>query len=133
MLRTLEFPWNSAWHTQCSTDQQTAMRRFPPIRIVTMIAILLVASSVSARAIGTSECECCGPLVGAPTAPIAPCCVGTTDRRVAPSTPSHFTSTPSLVAVEGPLAALVDVRSQADAGYPPGSFSPQSLRRVLRI
>ena len=110
------------------------MRRFPALRIVTMIAILLVASSLSTGAIGPNDCECCGPLVGAPAGPVAPCCVGATDRRVALFTHPHVTATPLPDIVEGPHAAARIPPVMDDEGYPPGSGLPLYLRHaVLRI
>lgn len=112
-----------------------AMRRFPLIRFVTMLAILLVASSVSARATGAAECECCGPVVGAPAAPVAPCCIGAADRRVALFTQPRGLSTPLPEVVDAPFAAIVDARGGSDAAEsPPGLLRPQYLRpAVLRI
>jgi hypothetical protein len=110
------------------------MRRFPAVRIVTMIAILLVATSVSAGAIGVSDCECCGPRVGAQAAPVAPCCIGTAERRVALFTHPHVTTLPAARA-ESHLAVLAESPSRVEVdGYPPGSPGPLYLRHsVLRI
>lgn len=85
----------------------SAMRRVHGIRYVALVAILLVATAVSGRAIRASECECCGPSMTALPAPIAPCCVSAVERRVA-----TLQGQPDTAA--GPLAAARPCRAEAD-------------------
>ena len=110
------------------------MRRSSGCRFVTLVAILLVATSLSTRGIGASECDCCGPMMAAPVAPAPPCCVGTADRRVAASTSAPAAAAPTLLlkaAVPiGPEPTLAAPRR----GYPPGERRPVYLSiSVLRI
>ena len=103
-------------------------------RLVTLLAILLVATSLSARGLPAGACECCGPMMAAAAAPAPPCCVGTVDRRMAVSTNWHsLQSVPLLVKTAG---AYADVRDVGPSGpeIPPGRGRPVYLSiSVLRI
>lgn len=110
------------------------MRRSIGRRFVTLLAILLVATSLSARGIGASECDCCGQMMAAPAAPAPPCCVGTVERRVAASASTHSAAAPTLLqkaaAPVPPNPSLAAPRR----GYPPGERRPVYLSiSVLRI
>lgn len=112
----------------------TAMRRITGLRFVTVIAILLVAVSVPTRAIGSSECECCGPLVTVPAAPVAPCCVVGVQRRMATFDKPHMPMAPVPTAeLVVPYAPLPSSRV-GRRGHPPGMARPPGLRTdVLRL
>ena len=110
------------------------MRRSTGRRLVTLLAILLVATSLSTRGFGASECDCCGPMMAAPVTAAPPCCVGTYERRVAVSTTWHSVhSVPvfvkTLLSLGGPV--MLDIRQPP---YPPGRLRPLYLSiSVLQI
>jgi hypothetical protein len=101
------------------------MRRSSGRRLVMLLAILLVATSLSTRANGASECDCCGPMMTAPAAPAPPCCVGTADRRMAASTPLSSASNPTLLVKVMVIAGGELPLEPPRRGYPPGQ-----LRRI---
>ena len=110
------------------------MRRVPGRRLVTLFAILLVAASLSARGVGLSECDCCGPMMAAPAAPVPPCCVGTVDRRMAASTSSQTLSAPTQLLKAAAASPSEPFLPSPRRGYPPGELRPVYLSiSVLRI
>lgn len=103
-------------------------------RIVTLLAILLVATSLSARGRGAVACDCCGPMMAAPAAPAPPCCVGTVDRRMA--VPAAWHSVVSVPLVSKTPAAAAETSGIEPSGLapPPGRGRPVYLSiSVLRI
>ena len=110
------------------------MHRSSGRRLVTLLAILLVATSLWTSGVGASECECCGPMLAAPAAGAPPCCVGTVERRVAVSTTWHSVhSIPVFVktVLTSSAPAVLDIRQPP---YPPGRLRPLYLSiSVLRI
>lgn len=120
------------WHPGCSQPGDT-MRRLPGLRAVTMVAILLVATSLSMKGIGSSECECCGPQLTAPAAPVAPCCVGDVERRMATVTATHAAPGSPLPVTARPVPP-VELEPAPLRGHPPGDRRPLYLRiSLLRI
>jgi hypothetical protein len=109
------------------------MHQWSGRRIVTLFAILLVATSFSARGVEAGECDCCGPMVTAPAPPAPPCCIGSVDRRMAVSTAWHSVlSIPLMVKT----AAAADTYAPEPSGLapPPGRGRPVYLSiSVLRI
>jgi hypothetical protein len=110
------------------------MRRLPGRRLVTLLAILLVAASLSTRGAGVSACDCCGPMMAAAAAPVPPCCVGTVDRRMAASTNSQTFPAPTQ-SIKGAAASHHEpFLPSPRRGYPPGELRPVYLSiSVLRI
>jgi hypothetical protein len=103
-------------------------------RLVMLLATLLVATSLSTKAIGASACECCGPRMAAPAAPAPPCCVRTIDRRMAVSTSWHsMHSVPVVVKTLLPSASQAPLDPR-EPSHPPGWHRPIYLSiSVLRI
>jgi hypothetical protein len=110
------------------------MRRLPGRRLVMLLAILLVAASLSTRGVGASECDCCGPMMAAPAAPVPPCCVGTVDRRMAASTSSQTIPAPTQSLKAVAASHYEPFLPSPRRGHPPGELRPVYLSiSVLRI
>ena len=111
------------------------MRRSPAIRLLTLLAIVLVVATTVAGGVNElRECDCCGPMLSAPAAPVPPCCVGASDRRVAPPLVVHHGQPPAAGTHPMDTPRQVPSVPNASRGFPPGSDHTLYLHlSVLRI